>query len=149
MKALVVYEGDRGSTARIARVIAEELKRIGKEAEIHEVDQFEPKMLEDVDLVLIGSPTHHHTATPRTRDLADIIGELCSMNVVAAAFDTEVDGVMHGSAAEVLDRHLRTCGLTTAQPGRFRLMHARGPLAEGEIEHAVDWLHEVVLTLPV
>jgi flavorubredoxin len=138
-----------GSTARIARAITDELQHIGQEAELHEIDEFEPRMLEGVDLVLIGSPTHHHSATPRTRDLAHTVGELCSMNVVAAAFDTEIGGVIHGSAADVLDRNLRICGLTTAQPGRFRLVHTRGPLAEGEIEHAMDWLHDVVLTLPV
>lgn len=56
MRALVVYESMFGNTRAIAEAVADELREVG-EAEVCEVASA-PTTAPDVDLVVVGGPTH-------------------------------------------------------------------------------------------
>jgi len=145
MKAVIVYEGVHGPTEVLARVICDEIEQAGQGVEVHPIEEFQPGMLQGADIVFLGSPTRHGRAVDRARTLANIIGELCPMDVVAAAFDTEVQG--RSGAADKLEEQFRQLGLTITEPGRFLLANNHAQLAEGEIEHAREWTHLVMRTV--
>jgi len=53
MKALVVYDSVHGNTAQVARAIGEAI-----DAEVLHVGDANPASLEELDLLIVGSPTH-------------------------------------------------------------------------------------------
>ena len=63
MRSLVVYESWFGNTRRLAEEVAAELRREGEVA-IVSVDETLPG-LEDVDLLIVGAPTHVHGLSSR------------------------------------------------------------------------------------
>lgn len=171
MHAVVVFESMYGNTRTIASAIADGL-RPAMEVELVEVGAAPVVIGEDVDLLVVGAPTHAHgLSKPETRKTArDKAGDglvskglglrewLASVRgsarVSAAAFDTTIKGprMLWGSAAEAADRRLRTLGFTVvAPPERFHVKGPFGPvydvLQEGEVERARAWgagLAEVV-----
>jgi hypothetical protein len=157
MRALVVYESMFGNTREVAEAIAE---GIGEEALIAEVGR-RPSVDPDIDLVVVGGPTH---ALGLTRDStrASARGQAEGGRVVsegigvrewldglprptapvdAAAFDTRVAPVrVPGSAARGIARRLRRKGLhPVADPQTFWVTGTPGPLAKGERERARAW----------
>ena len=67
MKALVVYESMFGNTRRVAQEIAAGLgTRFA--VSVVPVSEATPDLVEDVDLIVVGGPTHvHGMASARTR----------------------------------------------------------------------------------
>src|SRR5262245_63447416 len=67
MRTLVIYESMFGNTQRVAEAIAEGLRDRGP-VELREVAAAPREIDTDVDLVVIGGPTHvHGLSRPRTR----------------------------------------------------------------------------------
>lgn len=143
MKTVVIYEGVHGPTETIAHAIGDEFAHIGERAEVHSLEEFEPTMLDGADMVLLGGVTHHGRADSAALGFADVIGLLLPMRVVTAAFDIELEGSRHG-AADRLDERFRRLGYSTATPGHFHVTGMHGSLATGELEHAREWVHEIV-----
>lgn len=165
MKALVVYESMYSNTRHIAEEIAEGL-RSSFPTETALARDAGAIDLEDVELVVVGAPTHawglSRTSTresamqdsikhpdrlldsgqPGTgvrewlHDLAPAAGRR------AVAFDTRFDKpkVLTGSAARAIQRGLRHAGYElVAKPESFVVMGMAGPLAPGEVERANQW----------
>ena len=128
MHALVVFESMYGNTKTVATAIAEGL-RAGMDVDLVEVGTAPTVIGDDVDLLVVGAPTHAHgLSKPETRQnaagkakdglvspgiglrewLAGLRGG--SARVSAAAFDTTIKGprLLWGSAAEAADRRLRS-----------------------------------------
>ncbi len=57
MKALIVYESQFGNTEKVARAIAEGVATSGR-VEVVAVDTAPTVLPDDVDLLLVGGPTH-------------------------------------------------------------------------------------------
>jgi hypothetical protein len=164
MHALVVYESMYGNTRTVANAIADGL-RGAMEVVLVEVGSAPTMIADDVDLLVVGAPTHAHgLSKPETRQnaagkaqgglvssgiglrewLASVRGG--SPRVRAAAFDTTLKGprLLWGSAAEAADKRLRTLGLTIVTPPTC--FHVKGPLGpvydtleDGEVERAHAW----------
>ena len=165
MKALVVYESMYGNTAAIGEAIAAELRKQGLEVEQSLVSKIEPAQTADVDLLVVGGPTHVHglsrdstrktaasdekntfpepTLEPGLRTWLAQLPE--SAGRLAAAFDTRVDKpvLFTGSAAKGIGRRLkeRKFGLVT-EPESF-FVSGQNSLLDGEIEHAATWAREI------
>ena len=159
MRALVVYESMFGNTRLVAEAVADGMSS-GVDVEVVEVAAA-PTSFDDVELVVVGGPTHALGMTrQRTRDDARRQGEQSGHEVVskgigmrewlegvrspgtaAAAFDTRVGRPwMPGSAARGADKRLRSRGFrSVARPESFWVSGTFGPLIEGEVGRARRW----------
>jgi hypothetical protein len=163
MNALVVYESMYGNTRAIAEAIAAALAAGGHEATaVHVHDAPEAP---DVDLLVVGGPTHMHgLTTSLTRRMAVKAAEEDEHHVepgagedqglrqwlralpqrdgaLAAAFDTRGDANarLTGSAARGIARRLRHHGYAVAGSESYLVDDSEGPLHEGELERAGTW----------
>ena len=161
MSAIVVYESMWGNTAAVARAVAEGL---GPDTPLLEVGDAPEKLPDDVDLLVVGGPTHAFSMSrPATRRDAVKQGAGTSNaehgirewldalprsdRVAVATFDTKVAKVRHlpGSAArkaakEVRRRHLGRVVDTES----FYVEDSPGPLLAGELERARDWAAQLI-----
>jgi hypothetical protein len=160
MKALVVYESMFGNTEAVARAVADGLRETF-EVNLSDVRDMLPAT--DVDLLVVGSPTHAFgLSRPATRadavrqgavrdgavdvGLREYLG--CSPTldgIGAAAFDTKINKpFVPGSAARKARRELRRLGCRILWPAQsFQVVATAGPLAEGELSRARRWAAEL------
>ena len=138
MKALVVYDSVHGNTAQVARAIGEAI-----DAEVLHVGDANPASLEELDLLIVGSPTHGGWFTEGIRSLLEASPAL--ERVTVAAFDTRTASIWNrilpfGYAAPRIARSLEGCGGTLSGPPQgFVVLGVKGPLREGELERAASW----------
>jgi Flavodoxin len=157
LRALVVFESMFGNTRTIAEAVAAGLAH-GATVELVEVGAAPAALDPDVDLLVVGGPTHAFgLSRPSTREeaasmqptplvstgpgLREWLDDLdCrSARAQVAAFDTHVRHVP-GSAARAADRRLRHHGLRgAAHPVSFYVTGKEGPLDSGERERAAQW----------
>ena len=157
--ALVVYESMFGATRQVAEAVADGLSRSAR-CTVVEVGDAPTVVDKDVDLLVIGAPTHAFgLSTPDTRHEAQketntpVISRdlgvrewlaalvLLSPTTRTAAFDTHVkQRWVPGSAAHKIAHSLAHKGLTEAQgPVSFRVDGTTGPLLDGELTRAQQW----------
>lgn len=164
MRALVVYESMYGNTRRVAQAIAEGISQRFAVKTV-EVGDAAPEIPDDVDLIVVGGPTHAHgmsrtgtrssAATQFTKPLvSDGIGIREWLDAVrpptrrvhAAAFDTRarVPAWASGSAANGFAKLLQGSGFRLVEkPRSFFIQTKAEPvddlLAPGELEQARAW----------
>ena len=155
MHALVVYESIWGNTEAIARAVA---AGMGDDVEVVSADDAPPALPDDVDLVVVGGPTHAFSmSSATTRESARQQGATSiplrgirewieglpapSRRVRVATFDTRtVAPRLPGSAAKKAMKRLVARGLEpAAKPETFGVHGYGGPLADGEEERAKAW----------
>lgn len=167
MRALVVYESMFGNTRLIAEAIAEGLTG-QMEVETVEVGLAPDLISPEIDLVVIGGPTHAFgLSRPSTRLSAaeQTEGPLVSARigirewleglirpgrpVDCASFDTRIDKPrVPGSAAASAGRRLRRLGFhPIVGPESFFVDGTTGPLLAGEYERAHGWGEQVASKL--
>jgi hypothetical protein len=157
MRSLVVYESWFGNTQHVAEKIALALQEEG-EVKLLTVDDDVPP-LDDVDLLVVGAPTHvHGVSGKRSREAAldqggfgeagrgvrGFIEELPNgvRGPHVAAFDTRAHKpvLLAGSAARGIARRLREHGHELAvEPESFFIEGTPGLLEKGELERAMEW----------
>lgn len=158
MKALVVFESMFGNSEKVARAIATGLAET-MEVEVLAVADAPPAVPGDIDLLVIGGPTHAFSMSRRaTREdavkqgstapvaigLRDWLAELPAREGAATVttFDTRANGARHlpGSAAKSAARSARRHGFTYVERGEsFYVDDVAGPLLEGETDRATEW----------
>ncbi|WP_236790884.1 flavodoxin domain-containing protein [Amycolatopsis sp. GM8] len=166
MRVLIVYESMFGTTELIAKAVAEGLRPAGEVA-VTNVDDA-PAQLGDVDLLVVGGPTHvHGMSRPSTRESAagqaeggalsrergirEWLGSLgpAPDGLAVAVFDTRLDKArwLVGSAAHSAANVLRRHGYQIpGKPQSFFVTSSTPPeLAPGELERAREW-GETLLT---
>jgi hypothetical protein len=173
MGALVIYESMFGNTKRVAEAIAEGLGE-HMPVEAIEVSHAARTSTPDVDLLVVGGPTHAHGMTSAgTRSSAGerATGQLVSPGIgmrewleeftpvsgrtPAAAFDTRIHGprVLTGSAAGGFAKHLRRLGFDLISDPQSFLIAMKAPqddgLLEGELETAREWGRALGSRVPV
>lgn len=161
MRALVVYESLWGNTEKLARAIGAELEAT-MSVEIVDSDAA-PTVIEGVDLLVVGGPTHAFSMTRAStraaagtdrsaphipkRGIREWLDALTSVTtpVPAAAFDTRVDSPrLPGSAAKAARQELRSHGFDTSAKARsFRVHGYEGPVLDGELDAARAWAREL------
>ncbi len=172
MRALIVYESMFGNTRNVAEAIAEGLADHAT-TDIVEVGTAPAQPPADVDLLVVGGPTHVMGLTrPKTRaDAADKTNEplvsrgdgvrewlaalpRAGQDRTAAAFDTRIDARwMPGSAAHGIAKRLRRRGYRVVSPVQsYYVDDTTGPLKGGELERARSWGrwlgHDIAATAP-
>jgi hypothetical protein len=138
MRALVVYESIFGNTRSVALAIAEGLAK-ELDVEVVEVSEAPPALPSDLDILVIGGPTHGHGLTnPKSRANG---AERAGVRLVsrgagirewlerlvpgptppAAAFDTRIKGpaLLWGSAASGAAKLMRSLGFDVLMSTSF------------------------------
>jgi len=159
MRALVVYESMYGNTARIARAIGDGLAKRGVEVDVVAVDDVDASF--DVDLLVVGGPTHAHgmsssstRLTAQTDDknpyddptlgagLRGWLKEIPAGNGHAgAAFDTRFrhSALLTGSAAKGIAKRLEHHGHKVVTAPESFFVTKDNTLETGEVERAEVW----------
>ena len=160
-RALIIVESYFGNTRAIAEAVTAGLLDGGAEAQVVDVSQAPSTLPADLDLLVLGAPTHNRglpTATSRakaceqkgTRGSSHGIGEWLGSTALPAslnvsAFDTVVSrGWLSGSAAKAIAKALRRHqGRETTSVRSFVVTASKGPLAGGEETDARSWGREL------
>lgn len=146
MKTLVIYDSYFGNTEKIANVIGAELETVP----VH-VKEFKNTQLENLDLLIVGSPTR---AFNPSVNIKNFLNELSNIDgVKVGAFDTRLEAEkapskilrffvkIFGYAAEpILKKLEKRGGKKVLEPIGFYVDDTEGPLREGEIERAKEWV---------
>lgn len=156
MRALIVVESWFGNTLAVASAVADGLGQF-MTVDIRNVNEAPEQLGEDVELVVVGGPTHAFgMSRPNTRrDAAQQAGVTTGTDrgirewlasapngiQRAAAFDTRIDKRwVPGSAARGIVLQLHKLGATLVTgPQSFRVTGTAGPLAAGELDRARKW----------
>jgi hypothetical protein len=164
MHALVIFESIWGNSEQVARAIA---AGIGEGTEVIDALRAPATLGEDVDLLVVGGPTHAFSmSTEATRKAAadqgatqipargirEWIDALSSPTRAApvATFDTRVVSPrLPGSAAKKAMKRLLGRGFRPiAKPETFGVHGYSGPVADGELDRARQWGSGLVRLLP-
>ncbi len=155
MRALVVYESMFGNTAKIAKAIADGLST-GAEVTLTDVTGAPADVPPDVDVVVVGGPTHTFTMSrDSTREEAARRGGSRTAGGIRewlqglpigghpqdfVAFDTRVNmPLLPGAASHSATRLARKRGFSVTAPECFLVYGYHGPLIAGEVERAREW----------
>lgn len=162
MRIAVVYESLFGNTHHIAEAVADGLKHAGEVALVN-VRDAAPELVDGLDLLVVGGPTHVHGMSSRaTRKGAAADAEKKGLTKpdiegaplrdwleglprahaqMAAAFDTRIDKpkLLVGSAAKGIAKRLNHAGFKVVGEESFLVSGTDGPLGEGEIDRARSW----------
>lgn len=164
MRAVVVYESMYGNTHLVASAIGQALAEHG-EVWVVPVEEATPNILDGVDLLVVGGPTHVHAMSTKTSrhsaadvankpdsdveldpdsagpGLRDWFGELDPLSAEGAAFDTRMDlsPVVTGRASKGIARRLRHHGVELVVEPESFLVTKDNHLEPGEEAHARAW----------
>jgi flavodoxin len=146
MRALIVYDSLYGNTEKIAKAIG---STVGGEADVLRAAEVDPGDVKDLDLLIVGSPTHGGRPTEAIQGLLGRLEESLPAGTSVAAFDTRLAArwvAIFGYAAGRIARTLEESGGTlAASPQGFVVERRQGPPRGGELERAADWAREVVV----
>ena len=166
MRAVVIYESMFGNTERVARAVADGLRRT-VDVDLVEVGAVGAASVAGADLMVVGGPTQGFSlsrkGTPSSGQAAKLPPDrppfrggglrawIASLPDAAragateagfAAFDTRFRKPrwLTGSAARAADGQLRQKGYRPLAPAEsFFVAHADGPLVDGELDRALAW----------
>jgi flavodoxin len=157
VKLLVVYDSVYGNTAQIAEALIA-VSSIHPDSRVFKAVESTLNGLVDIDLLLVGSPTHGGTFTEPVKNFLAAIPAQGLQGMRAAAFDTSfsketqkglakmVIGIF-GFAAPKISEELTAKGATVIAAETFVVLDTEGPLQEGEIERAEAWVTELISAL--
>lgn len=149
MKKLVIYDSYFGNTATIAEKIANELN-----CDHIKVHAMKKEMINDYDLVVIGSPTRAFQAT---KEIKAVVKEIKRLDIQVAFFDTRVkmdDKVPRflkfmaskfGYSNDTLEKIAGKKNIKLIVPsGEFYVQDSEGPLFEQEIDKAKQFADDIL-----
>jgi len=149
MKTLVVHYSKFGHTEQLAHDIAAEF---GPPDAVIKAGEFSIDDLADVDLLIIGCPTHRMNLPVEVRPLIDSLPGGVMRGKKFAAYDTSYElsrWLRPFTAAKRLDRKMRRLGGRRVLPPETFIVEGReGPLRAGERERAHNWALAIARKLP-
>ena len=151
MKALIVYDSVYGHTEKIAQAIGKGLTN-KYEYSVVKGNNVGKNQLEELNLLIIGTPTHGGRWTEAIRDFLKEISGMKLEGVKVAVFDTRTEstGIIGGierifgrvapRLAEEMKKHERN---VIIEPEGFVVKGRKGPLKEGELQRAENWGNQI------
>ncbi len=144
MKALVVFDSTAGNTEKVAQAIA---SGIGGGTRAVRAGAPEARDVENLSLLVVGSPTNGGRPTESIRRYLDGIPAPVLKKLHVAAFDTRLKmklTKLFGYAADRIAARLKEGESTLhLDPMGFIVNGRTGPLADGELERAAAWGREL------
>jgi flavodoxin len=137
MKTLIIYDSNYGNTKTIAEAIG---KGISKETTVVSVEEYYKGLLENVELIVVGSPINAWRPTEKILQFLGSLTEGELDGIKATAFDTRVDIFFHGDACKKIAKGLSKVGASVVEePKYFYVNGKEGPLVGGQEEKAKEW----------
>lgn len=147
MNALVVYFSKFGNTQKLAETIADRLDSHGSVQTISS-ENLTIEVLQEVDLVVMGSPTHKMNLPEAVKPVFDSLPRRVLPGTPAAAFDTSYKmswWLNQFTASKRLAKKLRKLGgKLVVPPEIFHVTGREGPLYDGELERAQAWADSIL-----
>lgn len=149
MKALVIYDSLYGNTEKIAQAIGDAL---AGEVTVVRVGDVNASELRSFDLLIVGSPVHGGRATPAIDAFLKQLPAHSLEGKSVAAFDTRFESEDRGIGLRILMSVIRYAaeriakdltkkgGRLVAEPEGFIVEQKEGPLKQGELERASQWV---------
>ncbi len=153
MNVTIVYDSVFGNTGTIAKEMAAALAP-NHEVRLLPVAEAVGIGTDDIDLLVVGSPTRGFRPTPAIDEFAG--GMVSGHGRRAAVFDTRLDmEEIHpaplrwvisagGYAAQRMAQDLERHGYIIADSAGFLVTGTEGPLKTGEVERAREWVRSLV-----
>lgn len=137
MKTLVIYDSNFGNTKLIAEEVA---KNIDEDVRVVSVKQFSKSDLDDVELLIFGSPIIGWKPTETTQAVLENMASKIKIGLKFTTFDTRVKLFIHGDAKNKIANTLTSYGAKLVfEPQAFIVKGKEGPLFDGELEKAANW----------
>ena len=144
MNTVIIYDSQFGNTEQLARSVADKLASYGT-VKLFRVPEgaFERR---EADMLLVGGPTQRHGTSQAMRAFLKSIPRRALNGQTAAAFDTRyhLSAFVTGSAATRIAAGLKRAGASlVVPPESFFVAKEEGPLEQGEIERAGEWVEQM------
>lgn len=144
MKALVIYDSVYGNTEKIAGAVGDALTG---EVEVLRAGEANPSELGELDLLIVGTPTHGGRPTEPVKDFINGIAGDGLKGTSVAAFDTRMESrfarIFGYAAPRIADKLRKQGGDLRSEPEGFFVNGKEGPLRDGELERAVGWAKKI------
>jgi len=111
-RAVVIYDTKFGNTEKVARALAEGMKKHEVNVDCSKIDEVNISKLGDYDLLAVGGPTH---AFGLSKPMKDFLKKLEKVNISgkrAFAFDTKLKSRLAGSAGKRIEKKLKKLGMS-------------------------------------
>ena len=148
MKVLVVYDtvSVKRTTENVAQIVRDVLKEKGFDVDCMFVSDVDPASVKNYDCVLVGGPTQAFRMTPVVAQFLEKLPQGGFSGKLAAAFDTQLQSRLSGSAAKGIEKRLEKLGFKIVMPalvtfveGKMNEMH----LKEGELEKTKKYAEDL------
>ena len=152
MKILILYDSVYGHTKQIAQAIGKGVDD-QHDLEIINANALNKEKLSDVDILIIGSPTHGGRYTEAIQAFFKDMAPDLSKNLSGAAFDTRTSSTgiagriekIFGRAAPRIVRDMeKQEWRLLVEPEGFIVKGRKGPLREGELDRAEEWAKTIL-----
>ncbi len=154
MRVLTVYDSLFGNTEKIAFTINQKISS-HHESYVIKADRIREEDTKNIDLVIIGSPTHGGRFTEPIKKFIGLLSANKTSTLRAITFDTSFPTknmgffINHivpifGNAAPKLSKKLQKNGIPVIGSKIFYVLDKEGPLREGEIEKAEQWIEDML-----
>ncbi len=132
---MIIYDTKFGNTEKVARALAEGMKKHGVNVDCIKIGEVDISKLGDYDLLAIGGPTH---AFGLSKPMKDFLKELENVKLGgkrAFAFDTKYKSRLAGSAGKRIEKKLKKLRMTIVKSHISAIVKGgEGPLEDGTEE---------------
>lgn len=152
MKTYIIYDSLYGNTKKIAEAIGQ---NISGEVKIVPVKDVKQSALAQVNLLIVGSPTHAGRPTENIKKFLQNIPNDLIKDKYIAAFDTRASSSGQGwfvkmminflgfAAIHIQKKLLQKGGVAIIEPTGFMVKGKEGPLEDKELAKAKEWGREL------
>lgn len=147
IRGMVIYDSVFGNTERVARALAEGLKRGGVDVDCRNIDQVDAGDLGSLDFIAVGGPTHMIRPSKQMKEFLERLEAVDLNGKKGFAFDTRNESRMNGrqwlvlenSAARVIEGVLKRKKVKILRPRHSAIVEGReGPLNDGAEEEFTE-----------
>lgn len=135
-RAVVIFDTRYGNTEKIARWFESGLQSTGIETMCADTKEVNVESLKGYDLICVGAPTEWHTSSKPMKEFLKKLESVDISGKYGFAFDTKLDRMFSGSAANFIEKRMKHLGLKIIEAGKSATVF----LEEGRVGDA--WLKE-------
>jgi flavodoxin I len=154
MKVVIVYDSYFGNTEKVAQAMCRALEPQGEVLMVRAGDA-KADLISGSDLLIIGSPTRRFRPSEATTQFLNTLTPEDLKGMKTLAFDTrisleDINSAVgrffvrnFGYAAPFISKQLEKKGAKLAAPPEgFDVRASEGPLKDGELDRAADWVKQ-------
>ncbi|HLN52163.1 MAG TPA: flavodoxin domain-containing protein [Lentimicrobium sp.] len=153
---VLIYDSLFGNTAIIAKKLAETARSLGNELVEMKVNEADTQVILKADMLIIGSPTQSFNASKPMLEFLEHLDAKIVSNKKTIVFDTRIalesiDSKFlrwlvnrGGYATAPISKKLKKKGAQILGTQGFKVTDREGPLAEGEVERASEWIKSLL-----